>query len=139
LEKSIDGKWSKVTKLGMRATTVQVLQDNSEEIIPNQTFFTQNISTLTGSDRFVVGSLVVGASYQCNPAQVIEILLQVAHQHPQVLETPPPKAFAPGFGDSSIDFNLKFWISDPLTLMPIATQLVCDIWQAFADNDIEIP
>ncbi len=135
----IDGKWSKVRKLGMRATTVQVFEDNSEEIIPNQTFFTQNISTLTGSDRFVVGSLIVGASYQCNPAQVVKILLQVAHQHPQVLEAPPPKAFALGFGDSSIDFELKFWIGDPLTLKPIITQLVCDTWQAFADNDIEIP
>lgn len=134
-----DGKWSKVRKLGMRATTVQVLQDNSEEIIPNQTFFTQNVSTITGSDNLVVGSLIVGTSYQCSPAQVIEILLQVLHQHPQVLKKPAPVVFSLGFGDSSIDFELKFWIGDPLTLKPITTQLVCDIWQAFADNDIEIP
>ncbi len=136
---TINGKMSKVTKLGIRATTVQVREDNSEEIIPNQTFFTQNVSTLTGSDRIIRCSLVVGASYQCNPAKVIEILLKVAHQHHRVLEYPISQAFALGFGDSSINFELKFWLDDPLIVKTVTSELVCEIWQAFADNDIEIP
>ena len=136
---TINGKMSKVTKLGIRATTVRAREDNSEEIIPNQTFFTQKVSTLTGSDRLVVRSLVVGASYQCSPPKVIEILLQVAHQHPQVLKEPAPQAFALGFGDSSIDFELRFWLHDPWIDKIITSELVCAIWQAFADNDIQIP
>lgn len=136
---TIDGKMSKVTKLGMRATTVQVIQNNSEEIIPNQTFFTENVSTLTGSDQLLRCSLIVGASYKCNPPKVVTILLQVAKNHPQVLNDPLPQAFALGFGDSSIDFELKFWIHDPLIRLSVTSQLVCNIWQAFADNDIEIP
>ncbi|MGK7873833.1 MAG: mechanosensitive ion channel family protein [Xenococcaceae cyanobacterium] len=136
---TIDGKMSKITKLGIRATTVQVIQDNSEEIIPNQTFFTQKVSTLTGSDRLVYRSLIVGASYKCSPPKVVEILLQVAHQHPRVLKYPTPLAFALGFGDSRIDFELKFWLDDPLIGKTVTSELVCAIWQAFADNDIEIP
>jgi small-conductance mechanosensitive channel len=136
---TIEGKMSKVNKLGIRATTVQVIQDNSEEIIPNQTFFTQNVSTLTGSNQLVRRSLIVGASYKCSPPKVVKILLQVAKEHPKVLKYPEPQAFALGFGDSSIDFELKFWIDDPLMFKPVTSQLVCNIWQAFADNDIEIP
>jgi small-conductance mechanosensitive channel len=136
---TIEGKMSKVTKLGMRATTVQVIGDNSEEIIPNQAFFTQNVSTLTGSNQLVRRSLIVGASYKCSPPKVVKILLQVAKEHPKVLKYPEPQAFALGFGDSSIDFELKFWIDDPLMFKPVTSQLVCNIWQAFADNDIEIP
>jgi len=136
---TINGKMSQVTKLGIRATTVQVLKDNSEEIIPNQIFFTQNVSTLTGSNRLVYHSLTVGASYQCSPPKVIKILLQVALDHPQVLKHPAPKAFAIGFGDSSIDFELKFWLNDPLIDKTVKSQLICDIFQAFADNEIEIP
>ena len=136
---TINGKMSKVTKLGIRATTVQVIQDNSEEIIPNQTFFTQNVSTLTGSDRLVRRSLIVRASYKCSPSKVIEILLEVAHQHPRVLKYPIPLAFALGFGDSSIDFELRFWLDDPLIGMTVTSELVCAVWQAFAENDIEIP
>ena len=136
---NIEGKMSKVTKLDIRATTVQVIKDNSEEIIPNQTFFTQSVSTFTGSNSLVRRSMIVGASYQCSPAKVIEIILQVAHEHPRVLEYPTPMAFAIGFGDSSIDFELRFWLDDPLIGMSVTSDLVCEIWQAFADNNIEIP
>ena len=136
---NVEGKMSRVTKLAIRATTVRIIQDNSEEIIPNQTFFMQNVSTWTGSDRLIRRSLIVGASYKCSPAKVIEILLQVAHQHPQVLQYPIPLAFAIGFGDSSIDFELRFWLDDPLIGMSVTSELICEIWQAFADNDIEIP
>ena len=136
---TINGKMSKVTKLGIRATTVQMRADNSEEIIPNQTFFTQSVSTLTGSDRIVVRSLIIGASYRCSPPKVINILLQVARQNPQVLKEPSPQAFALGFGDSSIDFELRFWLDDPWIDKTVTSSLVCAVWQAFAENNIEIP
>ncbi len=135
----VEGKMSIVKKLGIRATTVLVDMDHSEEIIPNQIFFTQNISTYTGSNTLIKRSVFVGASYKCSPLKVIELLLQVAHQNPQVLKDPSPKAFVIGFGDSSIDFELKFWLDDPLSYKSVTSQLSCDIWQAFADNNIEIP
>ena len=135
----INDNISKVIRLGVRATTVQVVKDNSEEIIPNQIFFTQNVSTLTGSNNLVFLSLVVGAHYDCSPPKVIEVLLSVAHKHPQVLETPPPSAFALNFGDSSIDYELKFCIADPLIFKVVTSELICEVWQAFADHDIEMP
>ncbi len=136
---SIDNEMSQVKQLGIRATTVQIISDNSEKIIPNQTFFTENVTTFTGSNPLVYRSVTVGASYQCNPQKVIDILLQVADENSRVLKIPNPKAFAIGFGDSSVDFELKFWIDDPLSGKTITSQLVCDIWQKFADHDIEIP
>ncbi|MGF1514334.1 MAG: mechanosensitive ion channel family protein [Elainellaceae cyanobacterium] len=135
----VDGQVSQVVKLGIRATTVQVVQDNSEEIIPNQTFFTQNVSTFTGSNSLMALSLVVGASYSCSPSEVVAVLREVADQNPKVLANPAPRAFALGFGESSVDFELKFWIDDPLTFKVMTSQLVCEVWQAFAKNGIEIP
>ena len=136
---AIEGEMSKVERLGVRATTVQVVRDNSEPIIPNQSFFMQNVTTFTGSDRLVYRSLIVGTSYDCDPQKVIQILLQVAHHHPQVLKEPAPIAFFIGFGESSLDFELKFWLDDPLIGKRVTSELGCKIWQAFADNDIEIP
>jgi small-conductance mechanosensitive channel len=135
----IDGEMSEVKKLGVRATTVQVVRDNSEQIIPNQTFFTQTMTTLTGSDRLSYRSLSVGASYACDPQQVIKVLLQVADHHPRVLKLPPPIAFLVGFGDSSLNFELKFWLDEPLTGKRTISELSCHIWQAFAEAGIEIP
>jgi len=135
----IDGEMSEVKKLGIRATTVQTLRDNSEQIIPNQTFFTQNVTTLTGSNRLVYRSLTVGASYACDPRQVIEVLLQVADQHPRVLKVPDPTAFFVSFGDSSLNFELKFCLDDPLTGKRTISELSCRIWKAFAEAGIDIP
>jgi potassium efflux system protein len=138
---SVDGQMSQVKRLGVRATTVQVMRDNSEEIIPNQTFFTQNVTTFTGSDRLVCRHLKVGASYNCDPQKVMDILLQVVDQHPGVLKVPSPSAVFIGFGDSSLDFELSFWLDDPLPQIgkTITSELGCAIWKAFAENGIEIP
>ncbi|MDJ0658303.1 MAG: mechanosensitive ion channel [Crocosphaera sp.] len=136
---SINDEMSQVKKFGVRATTVQVIRDNSEKIIPNQTFFTQEVTTFTGSDPLVYRSVVVGANYNYDPQQVIKVLLEVADNNPNILEYPRPVAFALEFADSSINFELKFWIDDPLISKRVTSSLICDIWKEFKKNDIEIP
>ncbi|MDJ0730169.1 MAG: mechanosensitive ion channel [Crocosphaera sp.] len=136
---SINNEMSQVKKFGIRATTVQVIRDNSEKIIPNQTFFTEEVTTFTGSDPLVYRSVVVGANYNCDPQEVIKVLLEVADQNPNILDYPRPVAFALEFGDSSINFELKFWLDNPLIGKRVTSSLICDIWKAFKKNDIEIP
>ena len=136
---SIGGEMSEVKQLGIRAATVQVIRDNSEKIIPNQLFFTEEVTTDTGSDRLVARHLSVGTSYNTNPQKVLDVLLQIADQHPRVLKEPAPLAFFINFGDSSLDFELRFWIDDPLLTKPVTSELGCAIWEAFAQNNIEIP
>ena len=131
--------WSQVTKLGIRATTVKVLKNNFELIIPNQVFFTQKVSTLTGSDPLICSSLRVGTSYNCRVQRVRQILTQIAYQHPKVLEEPAPQAFFIGFGESSLDFELKFWLDEPLLNLTVTSELGDLIQQIFAENGIEIP
>ncbi|MGB5769937.1 MAG: mechanosensitive ion channel domain-containing protein, partial [Crocosphaera sp.] len=136
---SINNEMSQVKKFGIRATTVQVIRDNSEKIIPNQVFFTEEVTTFTGSDPLMYRSVVVGANYNCDPQQVIKVLLEVADNNTNILTYPRPVAFALEFGDSSINFELKFWIDDPLIGKRVISSLICDIWKAFKKNDIEIP
>ena len=116
-----------------------MIRDNSEKIIPNQIFFTAEVTTDTGSDRLVARHLRVGTSYQSNPQKVLDLLLQVADRHPRVLKEPAPLAFFIGFGDSSLDFELRFWLDDPLLTKPVTSELGCAVWEAFAKNNIEIP
>ncbi len=134
-----EGDWTQVTQLGIRATQVKVLKNNFELIIPNQTFFTQKVSTLTGSDSLIRGSLQVGTSYKCNIQQVQQLLMQVAQQHPQVLDEPAPIALFIGFGESSLDFVLRFWLDDPLFNATVISELGCLIQNIFDKNGIEIP
>ena len=86
----IEGKSCEVTKLGIRATTVRMLVDNSERIIPNQTFFTSDLTTYTGSDHLIYCSITVGVGYNSSVKQVSDLLLAVAREHPRVLKEPSP-------------------------------------------------
>ncbi|MFM7383194.1 MAG: mechanosensitive ion channel family protein [Microcystaceae cyanobacterium] len=136
---SIGGDMSEVKKLGIRATIVQVLRDNTEKIIPNQEFFTKEVTTFTGSDRLSYCSLTVGTSYEQDPEKIIAILLDIAQHHPNILQMPSPQVFFIGFGESSLNFELKFWLDNPLIQKRVTSQLGCTIWQVFQEKGIEIP
>lgn len=136
---SVDGQTSQVKKLGVRAITVLILKDNSEKIIPNQTFFTSNVTTYTGSDRLINCSITVGVGYDSKAKQVMDLLLQIADEHPSVLKEPTPSAFLTDFGDSSLNFELKFWLNDINFKKRVMSDLSCLILDKFSEHKIEIP
>lgn len=136
---SIEGQISEVKSLGIRATTVKVLTDNSEKIIPNQTFFTSDITTYTGSDRLVNCSITIGVGYDSCSQQVMDILLKIAQEHPQVLQDPSPSAFFIEFGESTLNFELKFWLDDVNLRTRVISDINCQILNRFSQLNIEIP
>jgi potassium efflux system protein len=136
---SIEGDTAEIKKLGIRATTVRIMKDNSEKIIPNQSFFTDTFTTFTGSDRIIRNSLIIGAGYDANPQKVIELLLTLADDHIHILKDPKPSAFLIQFADSSINYELTFYLDDPTIGKTVKSDLSRELWQRFAENGIEIP
>ena len=135
----LDGETCQVRKLGLRATTLWRDRDNAELVVPNQNFFTATATTYTGSDDRRRGQVLIGASYQHDPEQVIAVLEEVARAHPRVLTDPAPKAFLVDYGSSSIDYALRFWMADPMTNLGLSSELRRSIWHAFKEHGIEIP
>lgn len=136
---SIEGQTSQVKKLGIRATTVQILTDNSEKIIPNQKFFTEDVTTYTGSDNLIYCSILIGVAYNSNVTQVMNLLLEIARQHPRILKNPSPVAFFLNFGDSSLNFELKFWLDNVNNRKRVVSDINCVILEQFTQKGIEIP
>lgn len=134
----IDGKLGTVQKLSIRSTTVKTLE-NVEVIVPNERFLTSSVTTYTGTDHVVRGSLVVGAGYDSNPKVVREILLDAATRHGLILKRPEPVVLFTGYGDSSIDFRLDFWVDRADRIIFIRSDLYFIIWEAFEKHEIEIP
>ena len=134
----VDGEISVVKRLSIRSTTVQTF-NHVEKIVPNQKFLTTSVVTYAGSDRISRYLIPVRVSYKSEPEVVIEILLKVAKEHPDVLKKPKPVVFFVGFGDSSINFELAVWLDNPIIQKPVTSELNQAIWQAFAHNNIEIP
>jgi len=102
---SIQGR---VNRIGMRACIVHTFQ-GAEIIVPNAQLITQEVTNWTRSDQLRRVDLPVGASYGTAPKKAIELLESVARAHSKVLQYPAPRALFMGYGDSSINFELRAW------------------------------
>jgi small-conductance mechanosensitive channel len=132
----VDGR---VERIGARATWVRT-NDNIVIVIPNSDFVTKQVINWTANDRTVRFIVPFGVSYNSNPEQVRDIVLRVARTNRDVLDDPAPDVIFTGFGDSSIDFELRVWTSTQVHRRPvIRSDLYFAIFRSFRENNIEIP
>lgn len=135
----IDGDPCEVRSLGLRAAVLWRDRDNAELVIPNQDFFTTTTTTYTGSDRMRRSQVEVSAAYRHDPDTVIQLLEAVARSSPRVLMQPPPKALLLSYGDSGINYAVRFWIDNPMNNASIKSEVSRAIWHRFSEEGIEIP
>jgi len=135
----VDGDPCEVRKLGLRATLLWRDRDNAELLIPNQMFFTAQATSYTATDRMRRSEIRVGAAYRHDPQLVLKLLEQTALSVPRVLNHPAPRALQVHYGDSAIEYSLRYWISDPMNNIGIVSEVNQAIWTAFKRDGIEIP
>ncbi len=135
----VGGITGDVISISARSTSIST-NDNISMIVPNSEFIRSPVTNWSHTDRNVRLHLPVGVSYNADPDEVRKILLEVAAAHKGVLETPKPDVIFLGFGDSSIDFELRFWTSEFINRpFNIKSDLYFDTWYAFKRAGIEIP
>ncbi len=127
----------RVTRIGIRASTLRTY-DGSEVIVPNAEFISGQVVNWTLTDVTKRQHLPFGVAYGTDPELVINVVSEVARNNPLVLPEPEPFVIFKGFGDSSLDFELRAWcnFNDGLQVM---TQLNVGINRVLAENGIEIP
>jgi small-conductance mechanosensitive channel len=135
----VDGEACQVRRLGPRAATLWRDRDNAELLIPNQTFFTNATVTYTHTDSLRRCQVAIGAGFHHPPAEVIALLERTAAAAEGVLPSPPPRAFLLNYGDSSIQYGVRFWIASALANTATSSAVQQAIWQAFREHGIEIP
>lgn len=115
-------------------------RDGMEVLVPNENLITSEVINWSFNNKQVRQKISVGVSYDSDLEQVQQILLDVAENTPRVLQSPAPRAFIIGFGESSIDFELRFWIRDPEEgLGAVRSALYMAVWKKFKESGIEIP
>jgi small-conductance mechanosensitive channel len=125
-----------VKDIGMRASIVQTLQ-GAEVIVPNAQLVSESVVNWTLSDERRRVEIPVGVAYGTDPQVVIDVLIGVAEEHPDVLSDPAVEALFLGFGDSSLDFELRAWTQ--AGILKVASDLRVGISRALAKAAIEIP
>ncbi|SOB74979.1 potassium efflux system protein [Marinobacter sp. LV10R510-11A] len=135
---TINGITGTVARIRIRATTL-IDWDRKEQIIPNKTFVTQDLTNWTLSDPITRVILRVGVAYGSDVNKVQEVLTQVAHKNERVVSDPAPEVFCVGLGDSSIDFEVWVYVKDLMDIMPLSHEIHASITGALTEADIEIP
>lgn len=134
----IDGEYGTVSRIGMRSTVVQNL-DEAELIVPNSHMISQKVTNWTLSNRRVRVVVPVGVAYGSDLETVLAILTEAGNEHPEVLKIPKPTPLFVQFGASSLDFELRVWISNVDNRPRIKNELLLYIDKRFRQAKIEIP
>jgi len=133
----VDNLLGKVTNLGIRASRVMTY-DGAEVVVPNANLTSNQLINWTLSDNKKRVEIKVGTAYGTDPNEVLKIIKAVALENKSVLPFPEPNPLFEGFGDSSLDFRLLFWVhfEDGFTAK---SEVAIGIYNAFEENNITIP
>lgn len=132
--------FGEMKRIGIRSSTVRTL-NGAELIVPNAELISQRVTNWTLSDRQRRIDLPVGVAYGTDRRQVMALLKAVAEANGDVLENPPPVPVFLGFGDSSLDFELRVWTTagPQGEFARVRSNVALEVGEALDAAGIEIP
>ncbi len=115
-------------------------RDGIEMLVPNQQLISNAVINWSYTDPRIRLKLPIRVSYADDPEFAIKVLLTACQGQPRVLAEPPPVARLMQFGDSGIELELRFWISDPQEgVNNVRSEVNRAIWRLFKEHKITIP
>jgi len=125
----------------LRARFVSVVtREGKEYLIPNEDLITQQVVNWSFSNQEIRLNVPIGISYKADPKKAIALVLEIAGRTERVLPEPKPICLLTGFGESSVDLELRFWINDPRNgIANIKSRILLEVWDKFHEHGIEIP
>ncbi|MEJ2051237.1 MAG: mechanosensitive ion channel, partial [Calditrichota bacterium] len=127
-----------VLRIGIRSSTVRTY-DGAEVIVPNGNIISSEVVNWTLSDRLRRIEVLVGVAYGTDPEKVIQILKGVVQDRQDVLKTPAPVVLFTDFGDSSLNFSLRFWTDNFEEWLNLKSEVTVMVSNALKEANIEIP
>jgi len=130
-----------VRRIRIRATEIETL-DNQNVLVPNSELISGRVTNWVLRDTYGRLRVTVGVAYGSDVEKVREILETVACAHPEVItdgRAPAPRALFWGFGDSSLDFELRVRIDRIDRRFSVKSDLNFEINKKFRDAGITIP
>jgi len=136
---SVGDTFGWITGLGARYVSV-VTREGKEHLIPNEDLITGQVVNWSHSNDLVRLDIPFGVAYASDPHKVREIAKEAAGNVKRIVKIPVPQCHIVGFGDSSIDLQLRFWIRDPASgLTNVRGDTYLALWDALKEHNIEIP
>ncbi|MBF2016216.1 MAG: mechanosensitive ion channel family protein [Rivularia sp. T60_A2020_040] len=127
-----------VDKIDIRTTEI-ITYTGELVVIPNSTVFTSIVRVRTAFDHRRT-DLALGVDYNTSLSQASDILERTISLVEGVLQNPAPEIDLVAFGDSSIDFIIRYWTSpQQKQVRNVQTKAILSIKKAFDKANINIP
>jgi small-conductance mechanosensitive channel len=130
--------WGDVIDIGLRATKIKTT-DNIIIVIPNNEIMKRDIVNYTLSSNSIRVRINIGVAYDTDIELAKTLILNVASGVKWVQDKPKPKVVVRNFGESSVDLQLRVWISDARQRMNTISTITDQVKGAFDREKIEIP
>ncbi len=134
----VGGEEGKVKQINIRSTEIETFK-RASVIIPNASLLSGTVTNLTHSNNWARYAIQVGVAYGSDTQKVKDILLDCALGHKKVLKKPEPYVLFQNFGNSSLDFELRVYVSDIWSGWIVPSDLRFEINRRFIEEGIEIP
>ena len=126
-----------VTQIRMRATTITDW-NRKELVVPNKTFITGELINWSLSDPILRMDFTVGIAYGSDTTLAHKTMMEVCKAHPMVMTQPEPTVFFTGFGDNSLNFDVRVFLTETnnSARTRVIHELHMAIDKAFREHDI---
>ena len=136
---NIAGQYGKIETLGARYVSV-ITRDGIEHLVPNEELITNRVENWSYSHDNVRLKIPVGVHYESDVHQAIGLCREAASNVKRVLAHPAPVCLLKGFGDSSVDLEIRIWIKDPMNgCANVKNEVLLGVWDLFHAHGIQIP
>jgi small-conductance mechanosensitive channel len=130
--------WGDVIEIGLRATKIRTT-DNIVIVIPNNEIMTRDIINYTTITKEIRVRIPIGIAYDADIKKAKELISNVALEMDWVMPEPAPKIVVRNFGDSSVDLEVRVWISEPRRRIDTISHITDRVKDVFEEGGIEIP
>lgn len=136
----IEGTYGWVTEMNARYVTLRT-RDGTAYLVPNDKFIEEGVVNWSHDDRVVRLHAPFGISYGTKDLRgLARRCEETALTVDRVLKSPSPRCNLMEFGDSSINFDLRFWINDPSNgSANVRSDVMMAIWDLLHEMEIEVP
>jgi small-conductance mechanosensitive channel len=131
--------YGRVNSIGALYVSLRT-RDGIDYLVPNDSFLSTGIENWTHADNNVRVKLPFGVAHGSDLKQVIAAALDAAASVPRVLKSPQPVCFLTGYSDSALNFELRFWINDPMNgLSNVRGESLLRMLERFRTEGIRMP
>jgi small-conductance mechanosensitive channel/CRP-like cAMP-binding protein len=140
------GEWVKVgqhvgqvIEMGWRAVKIELYLKNDYLIVPNSVLAKEQVINFSRPVPVMGQEVYVGVHYRHPPNEVTAALLEAVQETHGVVSEPAPMAKVARFADSSVEYLLRYWITEFENLSKIEGMVLANMWYALRRHGFEIP